>query len=86
MGHMDGQKQAELVGLYIQADEEADALHAQATEVYEMARKLEDLTKDTTIHYSGLRVRVEARSVFEQATDLRRELEEMGKEMRGEIP
>jgi len=27
---------------------------------------------------------VEARSVWEQATDLRRELEEMGKELRGE--
>jgi len=29
-------------------------------------------------------VRVEARAVFEQAGDLRRELEEMGKEMRGQ--
>ena len=27
---------------------------------------------------------MEARSVFEQAADLRRELEEMGKELRGE--
>ena len=51
-----------------------------------MAKRIEDLTKDTTISYSGLRVRVEARSVFEQAADLRRELEEMGKELRGEVP
>ena len=61
-----------------------ESLHTQAEEVYEMARKLEDLTKDTTIRYATLRVRVEARAAFEQAIDLRRALEEMGKEMRGE--
>jgi hypothetical protein len=49
-----------------------------------MARKLEDLTKDTTIRYATLRVRVEARAAFEQASDLRRALEEMGEETRGE--
>ena len=81
---MDTEKQAELVRLYIQADEEANALHTQATEVYEMAKRIEDLTKYTTISYAGLRVRVEARAAFEQATDLRRELEEMGKELRGQ--
>jgi len=43
---MDTEKQAELVRLYIRADEEANALHTQATEIYEMARMLEDLTKD----------------------------------------
>ena len=58
---MDTEKQAELVRLYIRADEEANALLVQAIEVYEMARKLEELTKDTSIHYAGLRVRVEAR-------------------------
>jgi len=51
-----------------------------------MARKVEDLTKDTTISYATLKVRVEARGAFEQATDLRRALEEMGEEMRGEEP
>jgi hypothetical protein len=61
-----------------------ESLHTQAEEVYEMARKLEDLTKDTTIRYATLRVRAEARAAFEQATDLRRALEEMGKEKRGE--
>jgi hypothetical protein len=45
---MDTEKQAELVRLYIRADEAANALHTQATEVYEMAKKVEDLTKDTT--------------------------------------
>jgi hypothetical protein len=35
---------------------------------------------------TALKVRVEARAAFEQASDLRRALEEMGKEMRGEIP
>ena len=49
--------------LYVQADEEANTLHAQATEVYEMARKLEELTKDTTIRYATLKVRVEASAV-----------------------
>jgi hypothetical protein len=83
---MDTEKQAELVRLYIRADEEANALHTQATEVYEMARQLEELTKDTTIRYASLKVRVEARATWEQATDLRRALEEMGKEMRGEVP
>jgi hypothetical protein len=81
---MDGEKQAELVRLYVQADEAANALHAQAEEVYEMARKLEELTKDTTIRYATLKVRVEARATFEQAKDLRRALEEMGKELRGQ--
>jgi len=61
-----------------------DALNTQAGEVYEIARKLEDLTKDTTIRYATLTLRVEARAAFEQATDLRRALEEMGKDMRGE--
>jgi len=83
---MDTEKQAELVRLYIQADEAANALHAQATEVYEMAKKLDDLTKDTFLHYGGLRAKVEARVTFEQASDLRRALEEMGKELRGEVP
>jgi hypothetical protein len=83
---MDTEKQAELVRLYIQLQEATNSLHTQATEVYEMARKLEDLTKDTTICYATLKVRVEARATWEQATDLRRVLEEMGKEMRGEIP
>jgi DNA-directed RNA polymerase subunit F len=64
----------------------ADSLHTQAEEVYEMARKLEDLTKDTTIRYATLRVRVEARAAREQVEDLRSALEAMGEEMRGEVP
>ena len=61
-----------------------DTLNVQATEVYEMAKQIEDLTMDITIRYVTLRVRVEARAAFEQAKDLREALEEMGKEMRGE--
>ena len=61
-----------------------DALNTQAEEVYEMAKAMEERTKDTTIRYAALRVRVEARAAFEQATDLRRALEEMGEDMRGE--
>ena len=45
---------------------------------------MEELTKYTTISYAGLRVRVETRSVWEQAADLGRELEERGKELRGQ--
>jgi hypothetical protein len=48
------------------------------------SKEIEELTKDTTARYATLKVRVEARAAFEQATDLRRELEEMGKETRGE--
>ena len=81
---MDTEKQAELVRLYIQMQETADSLHTQAQEVYKMARKLEELTKDTTIRYATLRARVESRAAFEQANDLRLALEEMGEEMRGE--
>ena len=61
-----------------------DTLNVQATEVYEMAKQIEDLTMDITIRYVTLKVRVEARAAFEQAKDLREALEEMGKEMRGE--
>ena len=49
-----------------------------------MAKEVEELTKDTSIRYAALRVTVEARAAREQATDLRRALEEMGKELRGE--
>jgi hypothetical protein len=80
---MDTENQAELVRLYIQMQEATDSLHTQATEVYEMAKRLEELTKDTTIRYATLKVRVEARAAREQATDLRRALEELGKELRG---
>jgi len=48
-----------------------------------MAKKLEALTEDTTIRYATLTLRVEARAAFEQATDRRRPLEEMGEELRG---
>ena len=81
---MDAEKRAELLQLHIQMRQAADSLHSQAQEVREMAKRIEDLTKDTTIRYAALRVRVEARAAFEQATDLRRELEEMGEELRGQ--
>jgi len=42
---MDTEKQAELVRLYIRADEAANALHTQAQEVYEMAKGIEELTR-----------------------------------------
>jgi plasmid maintenance system antidote protein VapI len=83
---MDYKKREEFARLHIQVRQATDSLHTQAEEVYEIAKELESLTKDTTIRYATLRVRVEARAAFEQVNDLRRALEEMGKEMRGEAP
>jgi uncharacterized coiled-coil DUF342 family protein len=80
---MDYKKREEFAGLHIRMSQATDTLNTQAEEVYEMAKGIEELTKDTTIRYAALRVRVEARAAFEQAEDLRRALEEMGKEMRG---
>jgi hypothetical protein len=60
---MDYKQREEFVGPHIQMRQATDALNTQAEEVYEIARKLEDLTKDTTIRYWGLRVRVEARAL-----------------------
>jgi hypothetical protein len=81
---MDYKNRAEIVGLHIQMRQATDSLHTQAEEVYEMAKRIEEQTKDTTIRYATLRVRVEARAAFEQAKDLGEALEAMGKEMRGE--
>jgi hypothetical protein len=81
---MDYKKREEFTSLHIQMRRATDSLYTQATDVYEIAKRIEKLTKDTSIHYAGLRVRVEARAVWEQATDLRREMEEMGKELRGQ--
>jgi hypothetical protein len=65
--------------------EATDSLHTHATEVYEIAKQFEELAKDTTIRYAGLRVRVEARAAFEKTKDLRDALDEMGKQMRGKV-
>jgi hypothetical protein len=59
---MDYKKREEFLGLRIQMRPAVTALNTQAEELYEMAGKLEELTKDTTIRYTGLRVSVEARA------------------------
>jgi len=82
---MGAEKQAEFVKLHIRLRQATDSLHTRAQEVYEMAKRLEDLTKDTAIRYATLRVSVEASAAFERAKDLRRVLEQMGKQMRGEV-
>jgi hypothetical protein len=51
---MDYKKQEEFTRLHIQMRQATDSLHTQATEVYGMAKKLEELTEDTTIRYAGL--------------------------------
>ncbi len=53
---MDHKKRTEFMRLHIQMRQATDSLHTQATKVYEMARKLEELTKDTTIRYATLKV------------------------------
>jgi hypothetical protein len=81
---MDYKKREELVGLHIQMRQAVEALNTQAEEVNKMAKRIEEPTKDNSIRYAGLRVKVEARAALEQAKDLRAALEELGKEMRSE--
>ena len=53
---MDYKKREEFAVLHIQMRQATDSLHTQAQEVYEMAnKKLEELTKDTTIRYATLK-------------------------------
>jgi DNA mismatch repair ATPase MutS len=72
----------DLLHLYIRTREAANSLHTQATEILEMAKDLERLTKDTPSGYAGMRARVEARAALEQAEELRRVL----KKLLGEEP
>jgi len=48
MRGMDYNKREEVTELRIRLRQAADSLHTQAEEVYEMAKGLEELTKDTT--------------------------------------
>ena len=80
---MDDEKQAEFVKVHIHLRQATDSLHTLAAEINQMCKELEALTKDTTIRYAGLPVRVQARATLEQAEDLREALEEMGEQMRG---
>ena len=52
--------------------EAADALHAQATEVLEVTKRLEVLTEDVPAQYAATRAEVEARATLEQAEELGR--------------
>jgi len=52
---MDYLKREEFTSLHIRLRQATDSLHTQAQKVYEMARKLEELTKDTTIRYATLK-------------------------------
>jgi hypothetical protein len=55
----------------------------EATELLEMAERLEALSKCTPIWHAATRARVEARATLEQAEELRRALEELGKRLGG---
>jgi hypothetical protein len=54
----------ELANLYGETKVAADVLHAKATEVLQLAERLERLTEDTPARYAGTRARVEARIVL----------------------
>jgi predicted YcjX-like family ATPase len=75
---MDGE---ELAKLYGETKTAADALHAKAAEILEMAKQLEHLTKDTPAWYATTRAKVEARAALEQAQELRRVLEDLGERL-----
>jgi hypothetical protein len=75
---MDGEELARLHG---EIETAADALHAKAAEVHELARRLEELTKDGPAWYAGTRAKVEAKATMEQAEELGRVLEELGKRL-----
>jgi hypothetical protein len=69
---MDAEKRAKVA---------ADTIHTLSEVVYQMARELEELTKDTHIRHPGIQARVEAALTRNQAGDLRRALEELGKRL-----
>jgi hypothetical protein len=69
--------------LYTHTLDAARALHAQAEEVYMLAKELEELTKDTHIKHPGIQVRVEASVTRSQVVELLRALDELGDVLRG---
>jgi hypothetical protein len=64
---MDG---GELVDLYTRTQNAAQALHAQAAEIHELTKRLEELTKYTPARYATTRAKVEARAALEQTEEL----------------
>jgi hypothetical protein len=59
----------------------ASRMCAQAAEILEQANELERRTKDTPAWYAGTRAKVEGRAALEQAEELRRVLEHLGKRL-----
>jgi hypothetical protein len=58
-----------LADLYGRARYAAQALHARATEIHELTKRLEHLTKDTPAWYATTRAKVEARAARGQAEE-----------------
>ena len=71
----------DLADLYNWTQDAGRRLEADATEIHELTKRLEDLTKDTPAWYAVTRARVEARAALEQAEELRRVLEERGERL-----
>jgi hypothetical protein len=51
-----------------------------------LTKHLELLSKDTPARYAATRVRVEVRAALEQSVELRRVLDEIGRQLKGEVP
>ncbi len=71
----------ELVETHNRTQDAAHTLQSQATEIHELTKRLERLTKDTLAWYATTRARVEARAALEQAEELRRVLEDLGEQL-----
>jgi hypothetical protein len=69
---MDAEKRAKVA---------ADTIHTLSEVVYQMGKELEELTKHTRMRRPGIQARVEAAVTRNQAGDLRRALEELGKRL-----
>lgn len=67
--------------LYGRTRHAVQVLHAQAAVILEIAQELERVTKNTPAWYASTRAKVEARATLEQAEELGRVLEELGKRL-----
>ena len=70
-----------LANLYGRARHATRALNAQAAEVHDLTKRLEKLMEGTPAWNAGTKAKVEARAALEQAEELKRVLEELGKRL-----
>lgn len=75
---MDDERRSELRETHGKAHEAAEDLKAQAAEVLELVKRIEELTDGTPGWYTGMRTRVEARETLRQVRVLARALGHLG--------